>query len=755
MATFCIPPILAERLKAAAQRGEIDIEKMYDMDSAERRALFENYVEKDIAKKINLGFEKAMVSTKVTALQKWASDVFVGKDELKKKKKDIIDRIQELNEAGVLTPEKEKAFLEDLVAEKLGLTVTTEESQKISELATQLQELAKEESDFGTPSLEYFDTRRKMQEYIESITPSSRVKIATSIIARGNMLLRISSPFLNIESNTVMGGIQALARRIETKSIGGVSNSYASNYAKFAIKVYQKTGYDISRMLSLQDDFTVRGEDIVTSSGKGAVRKVGRFYEDVVFKTMQGLPDVVFSSFAAADRANIESTKLARAEGLKGKELEVRALEIMKDATRIDPQTNEGRDIRDASIADAMYTTYTNKSLAADVSLAIRKVFNIASGDARIGDQIMPFVKTPANVIQTGINMSGIGLPIDATVRMFKVLSDIKTGTGFSDAVKDQYQGFFRTVVQAGIGLAFAHIISSLFEPEDFIGEYPTSQKEAQLLALKNATTNSVKIGDRWVSLDYFGPLGSAITGMLYAKKYGDTLPDKTYQYVKGAFAQAAKLPGAEELGGWVSNLDDFVRKTDRTADEDLRDIGAYLVGFVQSRTTPGILYDIARMSDTSERRTDQGDVFDKVRNALPFIRESLPAKQTVYGDEVKTEPAWSTLLFGSRVKTARDNKLIQELDRLDQTGNLPSITDVSKTSPRAKELKTQIGDKRFAQFMTEFGTILADRTTKAINSPKYQRLPDDKKKSELDKMKTDIFDKLLKRYGYRKTIIK
>jgi len=750
--SFCIPPLLAEKLKAAASRGEIDIEKMYNMTSEERKSVFSQYVDKSVAKQINLGFEKAMISTKVTALQKWAQSTFKGSEELAKKKKDVVDRINELNDAGLLTPAKEEVFYQDLVSEKLGLTVTQEEAVEITKLAEELQNFSSQESDFGTPTEAYFVARKKIQDYVETLTPSSRLKIATSIIGRANMLARISSPFLNIESNSVMAALQAFSRRLENRSVGGVNNQYAKDYIKFAVNIYQKTGYDITRMQTIEDDLQVRGEEILTSQGKGTIRRIGRFYEDTVFKTMQGLPDVVYASFAASDRSNIESTKMAREEGLKGSEAKSRALAIFKDATRIDPKTKEGRQVRASAMADAMYSTYTNKSVYADVSLGIRKIFNIASGDAMLGDQIMPFVKTPANVIGTGINMSGIGLPIDATYRMFKVLRSVKKGENVTEAMKDEFTGFGRTVIQAGLGLTFAYILSRLFEPDDFIGEYPVSEKERQLLVLRNATTNSVKIGDRWVSLDYFGPLAAAMTGILYAKKYGVTLPEKSYQYFKGVVSQSSKLPGFENMTDLVDYLNGLTNRKSKTMGDEAKDLMNYLIGFTQSRITPGILYDFAKISDTFERRTTgDGDMFARLKSVIPGLRETLPSKKTIYGEEIKTEPAWSILMFGSRVKTSKDNKLTAELLNLDSTGNLPSITDVSKTSPRAKELKNQIGNDEFEKFMIEYGTVLSNKSYVLINDSRYDKLTPEKKKAKLDTIKSDLFEKMLKKYGYKK----
>lgn len=721
------------------------------MTTEERNAMFQKWVDAATAKEINLGFEKAMISTKQTALRNWAKEVFIGSEAKQKQYKDVINKIDDLKEQGLLNPKSERAFLQGIVEEKLGVNVTPEEAVKISELADKLQETAKTETEFGTPPIEYFKARREMDNYLDGIVPSSKLKVASSIIARGNMLARLSSPLLNIESNTVQGVIQAFARRLESFSAGGTNNDYAVQYAKFANKVYAESGYDITRMQSMKGDRFVRGEDIVTAQGPGLIRKIGRFYEDKIFEKTQGAPDVVFSSIAFSDRANIESSKIASAMKLKGAEAKAKALEIFKDATRIDPKTKAGRQVRDQAIADAMYSTYTNKSVYADVALGIRKVFNIATGDARIGDQIMPFVKTTANVIGVGIDLSGVGLPLDAGYRFIKVLNDVRNGEGFAESAKSEYAGFWKTVVGAGLGITFAYILAHQFEPDDFIGEFPVSEKERQLLALRNATTNSVKIGNKWVSLDYFGPLGATMVGLLYAKKYGKTLPDQAFNYVKGVIRQSAKIPGFDTAYSTLKALEEATPKAGKTAKDEITDIANSMIGFIQSRVTPGLLYDFAKMTDTVERVTDKADILAKLKNAIPGLRETLPEKKTVFADSINTEPWYSTLFAGSRIKTATDDKIVKELLILDKTGNLPSITDVAKTSPRAKELKAQIGEDKFSEAMDYFGTKLKEKIGKEIAKPSYMRLPEEKKKDKIDSIKSDLFEQMLTKFHYKK----
>ena len=153
----CITVEDADSLKAGLRRGEFNMEKMLTMPTKDRRALFEKYLDKEVAKFVNKNFERAMISNRNTALKEWAEKTF--KPQGDKKIKDITERIKEVNE--FLTPDKQASLLEDLISEKLGITVSSEEVQQITEMSRKLEELAKEETEFGTPTIEYFKQRKK------------------------------------------------------------------------------------------------------------------------------------------------------------------------------------------------------------------------------------------------------------------------------------------------------------------------------------------------------------------------------------------------------------------------------------------------------------------------------------------------------------------------------------------------------------------------------------------------------------------
>lgn len=747
MATYCIPPQIADTLLKAIKKDDAigDIAKLYEMTSQERRAAFSKHVGDTAATDINTAFEKAMISSKQDALAKWATNTFNAEAKKTGRLKNTIEKIKSLSDEGLLTPENEDKFLQDIVRDKLGITITEAEAKIIDTKSAKIEELAQEVSPLGLPTAEYFAAKRDMEKYLQSQLPANKLKVATSTIGRGMMLASIKSPLVNIESNTIQAFSTAMERRISSNQYAGLNSDFMKQYIKENRAIYKASGYDLSRMTSMSDNRKIIGEDIVHSEGPGFTRAVGRIVEDLVFDRLLSRPDVEFSQWHFADSANLASSKIALSEGLTGEQAKAKALEIFKDAILVEPKTIQGELVRSQAIADAQYATYTNKSTYSDTALKIRGVLNTASGDLRIGDQIMPFVKTPANVVGAGIESSGIGLPAQIYL-LPKALMQARRGE------KEALKKSIRSIVRAGLGLTFAFILSNLFDPEDFIGNYPVTAKEQELLALKNANTNSVKINGKWVSLDYFGVLAAPLVGMMYAKKYGHTPVEKVIKYYQGVITQAQKMPGVKDFADVYKNISDFTNEA-KTGEKELKVAATNTVlDYIRSRTVPAILSDIAKAMDPSERVADiKKDPLARIKAAIPKIREDLPEKKTLFGDTIKAESALSTILFGSRVKSAQETALIKELVRLDTKGQLPSITDVQKTNPRVKELNVQIGDKQFTQAIGYYQNLFKNGVQKTVNSGKYAKSTDEDKKKAIESTKNDALEKMLKKYRYKK----
>lgn len=748
MAKFCIPKQFVETLKNAALKGKVNIAEINDMSSAARRAYFAKYTNKELGKFINTEFEKAKVKG---ALTDWAESTFSPKQKKEAVYKSMIDKINSLDELGVLTPANRESFLEDLVANRLGVTVTPEEVKIISEKAASLEKAyAKVGDNLGDvankleDNLAYFKEKKAMDDYVNGLNPSSKLKIFSSVVGRASMLFSVKSPTLNIESNTLGGFLEAFSRRLGSGQYIGRNGSIARKYIKGVNKIFKETGFDVSRMYSINDAVSggekTLGEKITSTAGKGLYRKGARAYEDFVFGKLMSAPDVAFSSFHFADSSNLFSTKMAKSLGLKGADLTKKSGEIMQDAMKIVPETAEGEIVRSQAIADAAYATWTNKSFVSNVSLSLREVLNKATGDFRVGDWLVPFVKTPANIIEAGLDYGGLG----ALKGLVKAGMAIKSGELKNPAI---LRSIFRDTARTGLGLTSAYILTKFIGDDDFMGEYDPNRATIADLAGKNY--NAIRIGNKWVSLDYFGPLAVPLTGMLYARKYGNNTTNKLWKFMLGEGTQFKRLPGMDVYDSFFSTVASTNPSSAKeTVENSLKAVPTWLADQLSARIIPGLAYDMAKITDKVERQTS--DWQSRVMNKIPYLRELLPEKKDVFNRSYPTEGALSTLFFGARVKTGKEDDTIRELVRLQDTGNAPSLMDLRKTSSSVvAEFKKQVSEEEFNKATEEYGIAIKKKIDEIMQDRKYKEWNDEQKKKQIEYSIDAIKDRIFKDHGY------
>ena len=134
---WCLNKNLAKDFVEKLKSGEINPEKLAGMTSKQRRAFFAKSLGEENAKKVNALFEsKLLLKNQKAGMITWAKKIGNLKETARR---DVISKINRLDKA--LNPAEEAAFLEDLVASKLGIDVTLEEAKEISRLAKRSEEL--------------------------------------------------------------------------------------------------------------------------------------------------------------------------------------------------------------------------------------------------------------------------------------------------------------------------------------------------------------------------------------------------------------------------------------------------------------------------------------------------------------------------------------------------------------------------------------------------------------------------------------
>lgn len=636
-----------------------------------------------------------------------------------------------------------KAILEDVVSEGLGIKVSSQEISEIGRISKKIDTAQKVVGDnLGNPeklqeNLDFWKAKKEMDVYLANKNPTPLLRVLTGTTGRAAMLFSVKSPVLNIGSNAEVGFTEALSRRIATGQFKGANNKLALDYVKMVNKIYQETGYDVSRMLDVADTGLggerVLGEGLVHAQGPGKIRKVARTVaEDIVFKQMMGASDVAFSSAHFADSVNLNSLKITNGD-------KVKASEMMRDAMRLEPMTPEGEMLRSQAILDAQTATWTNKTWASKLTLSLRNVFNDLTGNARFGDIFFSFVKTPANFIATGMDYAGMGIPkaLVKTVRAFRS-GDLGN--------KQVLQSITRDLVRSGVGIVGAMVIANQLKDDDFVGAYDPAR--AQIETLRNSQYNAIRLGNKWISTDWLGPLAIPVTSMMYARKYGQKgWPERVFQYSKGVGSGVLNLPVVSDIYDTIKGV---AFKKDQTLNEMSGSTFDYLTSQIYSRLVPSFLSDLAKATDSKERKATTG--LQSIQAKIPGLRQGLPEKRNIFGEELKSEPAISTILFGSRVKTDKETALVKEINRVSNAVDKgTSFTDWDKSSSKTLgQFKEKVGQEKYNEAKTRYGQELKSLLERETSTEKYRRMTDEDKLRVINGLDTDAMTKIFKLYGYK-----
>lgn len=706
-----------------------------------------------VADKVYKSVDKEVFDNKVEALNAL----------MKKKAKELSDKLKTAEDKQKVIDEFQKSLQEEFdilyqedfedlddknidtwaqrfVEKNFNVLPTEQEIEVINSKIDNLRELAESLEDAnGNPSLEALRAYDQMNKYIESLNPSNNLAVFTSVIARGSMLASVKSPILNIVSNAETLLSEGITNRITTLLSGGslenvVDSKLKSDYLKYGANAYRVSGFNISTAQDLNFERLVTGEKIITTQGEGAFKKFAQKIETGVFKYAMGFPDSISKDIAFVDRVSLECSNVARKEGLKGEALKNRANELFRDAIRIEPMTEEGEVIRKHGISYAHKATFTDDNALSQGALAIRDALNKLSGDLRAGDNLMPFVKTPASVINIGLEYTaGVVYMIP---KLDVILRDVKRGE-----ISDVSRQAINSGVRNGLGLLLAYMIAGALDDDDYIPAYEDlGYGDTLLLKEKNVVYNSIKIGDKYVSLDYLGPIGVPVAGILGAKR-----SNGFGAFSGNVLSQFLRLPGVKDFADTVSGLS---KMTKQTSEKNLDMLQQEAIDFISARTVPALVSDIAKAMDYYERDMSN-DVWDRLKGKIPVLREELPKVYSKTTGEAVKSNGLLTLFVGSRVKEAQSNKIIREVEDIKSQGESVSLSDPTKYGDLRlldKDDKVDIR-KRFAE---EY----AERVLRTIELPSFEnssverkaKLLNNARRHTVSKIKIDYRNKLLEK---------
>lgn len=684
-------------------------------------------------------------------LANWEQRVF-GTDALRqnKKVKGAFARLELMNDLGVLKPDKLEDFMEDFVAEQMGMTLTAEESAELSKRA---DAVSKAFDDVGTDwtadnydaVLGYYKARAALEEYINFLDPESAIEVFADVGARGSILFSGRSLVNSMLYQWYPSLTQAIFKRITTgatlpgdwtvmEKITATLSATTDkqdlkliwDHVKMGMKIYYETSYDVSRMESLDDGFRYFGERYTHTEGpslsesKGAKEKIAALMRGHArlmkpgLKWIAGGSDTLIANIQRADTSRLAALITAKAEEKagtlpQGMTVRDRMVEIFKDSMRPDPQTSEGQHARESGIMDANFSNFTYNNVYAKFAIKMRNFFGIPNKG--VGKLFVPFVAIPATALGAGIEMSGPGF--------FTAAYTLRKAYKMEPGVEKQMElarGITKMLTTSvGLSLAVA-LMSFVLDDDDYIGPYDfTRRSENALSTTKNARASYVRFGGMWVNTNILGPLGIPLSALMSARQAHTRGRNVPLAYLAGIVNAASQFPGIKEATDWGSSIARSVRANDmkgaaKAMKAQPEDIGKWVA--VRTLTSVAV-YDLYGFASP--------DKYDALGRRLPHKRDDAVTAVTSF-------------FIGANIKWDTSNELTEEFDRLNLKNAMPSIANPFGSN--VEKLKKKIGEEAYESKLVELKRNYAEKAAALIQTDRYKRASPEKQKEMLDKVR-------------------
>jgi len=621
----------------------------------------------------------------LTASQKQQILDQMFKQKGKAKQKPIDQKLIEMSNLGAFSKEQYRRA----VAEKLNLPVLTEDVAKtLTELAEKAQMAEGREAEI---------LRAQMVKIIAEQTPTPFWRKVSSVQSMA-MLLNPKTAIRNIGGNAgfnVLENVSDVVGAGIDKGIGLVTGKRSKVLPSVTA---QARGFMQGGKEGIQD--AMLGIDTLGFSGKFDLPRSRVFKGGIMGK----LETALNVELKATDRAFY---KAAYEGSLKNQMVAAKA-------------TKPTEKMLETAHLDGLYRTFQDENALSKGFVIAKRILN-ADKEWGLGDAVIRFPKTPANLLMRGIDYSPAGF-VKTIIEAARPLA----GREFNQ--KAFVESFSRAVVGStalfgtGVLLHKLGIITgrpnadqdlAALERQNGFGEYRINASAFKRLSFGNGNTKPQK-GDSIISYDWYQPssIGIAIGADIDANKGKATGIVGTILSALGTSLNAfAEQPSTQGLRTMMSG-----QKGDFSAGlmKVLQGIPASFV--------PTLLNQIKQLADNQQRETYspnwQEQAINKVKGRIPGMSNSLPQKYGTLGQKLETYQGGSNSLGNVFLNPAFMNEYnpspsVQKVkDVYDKTGEIKQV-------PRVADKSIKVGDKVFqltGEEFSEYQRLLGEKTDKGFS---------------------------------------
>ena len=521
-------------------------------------------------------------------------------------------------------------------------------------------------------------------------------------------------PAVEIKNLIATGIEKTLPKAERTKAVVGFKDTDLLNFAESDFDTHQEA---------------VRGENKYDITA--GVQEKQRVFNNKVLETLRKKN---FELLEKEDATFLKyHYKRAMASALKARGI---TLKELRSGT---PEAIKKLDeVRQYAINEAQKATYRDFNSMANAVSSIKRKLKRASGSSKaakvgsmVAEGIIPFTKTPANILKRGIEYSPVGLGKGIYDAMIQVKKGNVTA---SQAIDEMAAGLTGTgIVMLGALLKSLGLI---------VGGDEEKQKEQNFEKLKGNQNYALKIGNKTYTIDWMAPssmplfVGVEVVDLLQGENISDIIGS-----IGNITEPVFELSMLQGLNSTMNTLG---------SDNPLWETFKNTVESYFAQYNPTFLGQIARTIDPKRRTTyaDKNSIVpsgiqtfaQKQLQKIPFASKTLPTYKDQFGRESVTENVveriFSNFLSPGYLADVKDQPVENELTKLyEKTGESAILPSYASKSITVDKQKKNLTAKEYDTFAKVRGNVAYDNLEKLMTSQEYKSMDNEQKIKAIKKI--------------------
>ena len=369
------------------------------------------------------------------------------------------------------------------------------------------------------------------------------------------------------------------------------------------------------------------------------------------------------------------------------------------------------------ALDEAMKATFKDDNALTEMLSSIKRSTNRVG---RLGNFLLTFTKTPANIAMRIADYSPAGLASAAVKR-------VKGQTDAAQFIDDISKGI------TGTGLMV--LGAQLFKAGILTGPESDDKDEAAFMRTQGFKPNAVHVGDKYYTIDWAQPAASGLM-------MGAAIMAELEKNPDASFADASVAAGKTALNTWieaspVKSIEDLF-----SSYEGLPGGVSELVQEIPGSFIPSTVGATARTVDPVQRQTySKGDwlgtLFGGMQAKIPGASKSLPAAYDTWGRPITRQNSTGEAAFaqfvspgtlGNANESPIDNVI---LELFQDTGNNKVFPRKAGWSVTVDGESKSLTNREYSDYQREMGQMSYNIAEYLV--PKFDNLTDEQKVSVLD----------------------